>query len=503
MSQHLLPLAIIIPFLGILTVYFVGKRSEPLGTILTAIFCGLTFLDVLFMYFIIGQGAPLEFKFQTNFPISIYFRADQLGIILSLVTTLLWLTASFYAIEYMKHEHAKTRFNVFSLFSLFGMVGIALAGNLFILYVFFEIMAFLSYLLVIHEETPEAMRAGLKYLILGVVGGLILFVAIIITYDVAGTIDLTRGGLSGLKGSPYFIWVFWAFMIGFGIKAGMVPFHIWLPDAHPVAPAPASALLSGVMIKAGAYGIIRTIYSIYGANLANNIFMTKPLLIIAIVTMILGSGVAILQKELKRMLAYSSIAQIGYVLLGAALLTPFGLTGAVLHIFNHALMKGTLFLCAGSFIHQTGLRKIEDLKGIGRRMPLTFVAFTLAALSMIGFPPLVGFVSKWYLVLGSLQAAKSGFFSQGMGIAIVGSLLLSSLLNMVYYGPIIIRGWFGEHSRQSRQREDPSWIMLVPIFTLALGVFIFGLAASLPVNLAKSVARFYLSSGRIGTLWLR
>ncbi|MDI6689383.1 MAG: proton-conducting transporter membrane subunit [Actinomycetota bacterium] len=503
-------LAIIAPALGAIGIYYISKKvSEERGCTLTAIICGITFFLVCLMYPAIARGYIVELRFYSLLPVVLTLYVDSLGFLLGFISSLLWFMASLYAIEYMKPEHAKTRFNIFSLLSLCGMMGIVFTGNLFSLYIFFELMAILSYVLVIHEETTEAMRAGLKYLFMGIVGGLLLLLAIVATQGVCGTTTLSRAGLAPLRESPYFTWIFWCFIFGFAVKAGMFPVHVWLPDAHPIAPTPASALLSGVMIKAGAYGIVRTIYAVFGPTVLANPATGKFLLILGIITMILGSGCAILQKEIKRLLAFSSIAQIGYVITGAALLSSLGLTGGVLHIFNHALMKGTLFLCAGAIIYKTGLRQLKDLRGIGFRMPLTMICFTLAACSMIGFPPFCGFISKWILAEGALQSASMGIISGAAGIAVVGFLLLSSLLNVVYYGPIVIGAWFGvehgehaeeeqghgahEHSHEKPhvERADPNWLMLVPMFVLALGTLIFGIYPQFPLNLAKALAHIY------------
>lgn len=494
-------LIIMLPFLGLFVIWFLGlKISEKSGNIGTAFITGVTFLLVCSLYPAIAAGKVINWSIRFALPITISFRVDALGFFLGFISSLLWFMASVYAIEYMKHEHAQTRYNIFSLLSFCGMMGIVFTGNLLSLYIFFELMAILSYMLVIHEETPEAMRAGLKYLFMGIVGGLLLLFAILATYVITGTLTLKSSGLAGLKANPYFSFVFWAFIIGFGVKAGIFPVHVWLPDAHPVAPSPASALLSGVMIKAGAYGIIRTIYAIYGASSLTSVLSSKLVIVIALITMILGSGVALLQKEIKRLLAYSSIAQIGYVVLGASLLSSIGLTGGIFHILSHALTKGTLFLCAGAFIHQTGKRKLVELKGIGRQMPITMVCFTIAACSMVGFPPLTGFISKWFLAQGALQAAKEGFLSMEWGLFIVFTLLISSLLNAMYYGPIVIRAWFKEtshfsHSHNSEEKvkkKDPAWEMLIPVLILTLGILIFGLYPKYPLFLARKVAQIYL-----------
>ncbi|MBN1226852.1 MAG: monovalent cation/H+ antiporter subunit D family protein, partial [Deltaproteobacteria bacterium] len=341
----------------------------------TAIVSGVTLAIMLYMYPPIISGKILNLTLDTGLGFNFVFRADLLGFLVGIISVILWTLSSIYSIEYMNHSHAHARFNIFSLLSLSGMLGVVFTGNLFTLYIFFELLSVASSILVFHEETPDSMKAGFKYLFLGITGGLVLLFSIIMTYAITGTGDLTLIGI-GLQGSKWLPYIFWGFIIGFGVKAGIFPLHIWLPSAHPVAPSGASALLSGVMIKAGAYGIFKTIYNIIGYQdmSTNHMWLVFSLLLISLITIFLGSACAITQKEIKKMLAYSSISQIGYVIMGFCLLAPLGIVGGLLHIFAHALMKGTLFMCAGAFIYKTGLRELEDLKGIGRRMPLVTTA---------------------------------------------------------------------------------------------------------------------------------
>lgn len=506
MVESVLPfLAVLIPLLAVLVV---PRLSDAQGNRFTALATVLSLLVILMMFPQIHAGNTLVMELNPGSMVSISFMADGLSFLVGLISIILWIMASIYGIEYMHKEHAQARYNIFSLLSLAGMLGVVFTKNLFSLYIFFELLSMASYVMVIHQETPEAKSAGLTYIVMGIGGGLILLFSIIGTYAIAGTGDLTHLSKisEGLAGHPATPFIFLGYLIGFGVKAGVFPAHIWLPTAHPVAPAPASALLSGVMIKAGAYGILRTVFTITGSGMAQSLPLGKTLLVLAVITMFVGSFMAIVQTDIKRLLAYSSIAQMGYIVLGAALLSPKGLIGAVIHIFHHGFMKGTLFLAAGAFIHQTGLRKIDDLRGIGKRMPLTLACFTMAALSMIGLPPFVGFISKWYLALGAMQSEAQGVLGSGGGFLIVGFLLLSSLLNAVYYGPIIVRGWFnvsdGDNnpgptnsddcpSNPGKKNDDPGGMMLVPLFILALGTVVFGIFPQLSVGLAEIVVKFY------------
>lgn len=496
-------LAVLIPLIAVLIIPWLNDAQ---GNRFTALATATSLVVILMMYPHIHAGNTLEKVFDTDVMFKFSFMADSLSFLVGLISIVLWTLASIYGIEYMHKGHAQVRYNIFSLLSLAGMLGVVFTKNLFSLYMFFELLSIASYVMVVHEETPEAKSAGLTYIVIGISGGLFLLFSIIATYAITGTGDLSKIG-AGLAGHPLMPYIFLGYLVGFGVKAGIFPVHIWLPTAHPVAPSPASAILSGVMIKAGAYGILRTVYAITGSSLVSSIPMGKTLLVIAVITMFFGSFMAIIQTDIKKLLAYSSIAQMGYIILGVSLLSPLGLIGAVIHIFHHAFMKGTLFLVAGAFIHQTGLRKLDDLRGIGRRMPLTMICFSMAALSMIGIPPFVGFISKWYLALGALQSERLGIIGSGGGVMIIGFLLLSSLLNALYYGPVIVRGWLGvpggansaalnsshnnHFSLPGKKSDDPSWVMLAPLFILALSTLAFGIFPQLAVGLAEMVERLY------------
>lgn len=445
MTESYLPvLSILIPVLAIFLIPFLDEKKT---NILTSVATFFSFIVILLMYPFIRDGKILEIGFNTDLLIYLSFRVDALSYITGLVASILWTLASVYSIGYMEHGHSLKRYNIFSLLSYVGMLGVPFTGNLFSLYIFFELLSVASYVMVIHEETEEAKSAGLVYLFMGVTGGLILLFSMIATYSIAGTGDFSEFsrigiGLQRLHDSPYFPLIFFGFILGFGVKAGLFPVHIWLPMAHPVAPAPGSALLSGVMIKAGAYGILRTIFSIVGWEFMKGQWFLYIIFALAAINIFLGSAVAIKQTEIKRMLAYSSIAQIGYIILGAVLLSYSGLIGSALHIFNHAFIKGTLFLCAGAIIHQTGLRQISDFEGMGKRMPITMICFTIASLSMIGFPPFNGFITKWHLLIGALESVKTGNHPFSIGIFAIVLLLVSSFMNLMYYGPIIYSAWF-------------------------------------------------------------
>ena len=483
--------ATLVPILAAIPLYFIGRRSPNLRDWCAQGVTGLTLVLVALMYPSLRTHDLVGVSFPKILPpFGISFRVDMLGFLLALTAAGVWFLATVYSKDYMSHEGGGNRYYPFMLLSLGGCLGVFLTGDFFSLFVFFELMSLAAYVLVIHEESPRAMAAGYKYLILTLIGGLALFFGIVIAFEVAGNVEIGPDNFLFTQADSLALIAFISFLVGFGIKMGIFPMHVWLPDAHPVAPSPASALLSGIMLKTGAYGLIRVVYNVYGPELIANAGWDKTLLVLAAITIFLGSAVAIAQTDIKRRLAYSSIGQMGYVLMGLALLTENGLIGTVFHIFSHAMMKSTLFLCAGAMIFRTGKRKISDFAGIGYEMPITLTCFTLAALAMIGVPPFNGFISKLMLSMGALDAGKPGF---------VFLLILSSLMNGIYYLPIIISAFFGV------EKEKRIWAppftelkisMWMPIVLLALACLVFGLfPVNLPFQWAERAAKFLLGVG--------
>ena len=484
------------PVIAGLLLWFAGLKFSRYRELFSIIFATFIFLAVLALYPAIKKGQILFSYFQFfSFPLAITFRVDYLSFYLGLLISFIWLLATFYSPGYMADEGAQNRYYSFLLFAEGGCLGTVFAGDLLGLFLFFEFMALTSYVLIIHDEKPQSMFAGAKYLYMTIGGGLAIFFGTIIIFYLAGTVSFARVGLIG-EASNLSLAAFIALLLGFGLKAGMFPVHIWLPDAHPAAPSPVSALLSGVMIKTGIYGMIRVFFNLYGLAFFQNVEWNKILLAISAATILLGSALALLQDDLKRRLAYSSITQIGYIILGISLLTERSLTGGLYHIFTHAFMKGLLFFCAGAIIVQTGKRKISEMQGVGLRMPLTMIFFSIASLTIVGIPPFNGFIGKWQLCLAALE------IKQPLYVLI---LIASSLLNAAYYFPVIITAFFGKETGDGHKpypknnpvvfgssselkssinsdgfcRQEAPWHMLLPMAVLAVGCFVFAL---LPVN---------------------
>ncbi|MBS3948571.1 MAG: monovalent cation/H+ antiporter subunit D family protein [Dethiobacter sp.] len=488
MATSFLPVWIVMfPMVMTLVIFYVEHHSEKMRNALAVATSVVTFLSVLVLYPYIMAGSIIEYNmFQLLPNLGISFRVDILGFSLALLSSFVWMLVTIYSIDYMCKEHGCNRYYPVLIFTLASCMGIFMAGDLFTLFVFFELMSLISYVLVVHEESVEALRAGYKYLIMTIIGGLALFFGIIITFELAGSVSLGGPALITETSSLAFF-AFISFLIGFGMKAGMFPLHVWLPDAHPVAPSPASALLSGIMLKTGAYGLLRVIFHVFGLELMQQSGWMVILAAVAIITILLGSAVAITQDDLKRRLAYSSVGQMGYILLGMSIMTERALIGDIFHIFSHALMKSTLFLAAGAIILKTGKRSIRELGGIGRQMPFTMTGFTLAALAMIGIPPFNGFLSKWTLSLGALDAGLPFY---------VLLLLFSSLLSGLYYLPIIIAAFFGPELGAEHEYvkiNEAPYKMLIPIAILAVTSLLFGLLPiNLPFDLSRMAAKYLL-----------
>ncbi|HOC06108.1 MAG: complex I subunit 5 family protein [Bacillota bacterium] len=483
--NYLPVLAVCFPVFASLVVFGLQRYSARARDIAVLIGTGITFALVAWMYPYIQSQGTIGILFSGILPpFGLSFSADIFSFFLALIASGVWLLATIYSREYIAHEGRQNRYYPFLLLTLGGCLGVFLTGDFFSLFIFFELMSFAAYVLIVHEESPGAMAAGYKYLILTLIGGLALFFAIVIAFEEAGNVLIAPGNFLITSISPLALSAFIGFLLGFGIKMGVFPLHIWLPDAHPVAPSPASALLSGVMLKTGAYGLIRVVYNVYGPELIAQAGWDIILMVLASITIFLGSAVALVQTDIKRRLAYSSIGQMGYVLLGISLLTLNGLTGTIFHILAHALMKSALFMCAGAIIFKTGKREISELSGIGYEMPITLSVFTVASLSMIGIPPFNGFISKLVLSLGALDAGKAGF---------VVLLIVSSLLNGIYFLPIVINGFLGVKKEQRiwpkpfAELKASMWIPLV-ILAVLCGIFSV-LPVNYPLGWAEAAAR--------------
>jgi multicomponent Na+:H+ antiporter subunit D len=396
--------------------------------------------------------------------VPIEFHVDAFGIFFALIASFLWLLTSLYSIGYMRalEEHAQTRYFASFAVAISATIGVAFAANLLTMYLFYEMLSLSTYPLVTHEQNAEAKSSGRKYLsyILGTSIGLAL-PAMLVVYALTGTLDFTVGGILADKASPTALGVLLVlFLFGFA-KAGLMPFHGWLPAAM-VAPTPVSSFLHGVaVVKAGVFSILRIIFHIIGPGQLAAADIGWIVTTLASVTLLVASMIALTQDNLKRRLAYSTVGQLSYMVLGAGMISAVGMTGGILHIGMHAFGKITLFFCAGAIYVAAGKKYISQMDGLGRRMPITFMAFFLGALSIIGMPPLGGFISKWNLVIGAVDGGQ---------LTLLLVLLVSSLLNAAYFLPIVYRAFFAEPPADAVEgiKEAPVFC-LVPICLTAGG----------------------------------
>ena len=398
-------------------------------------------------------------------------RTDGLARFYMILISLVWLLAGWYAGAYNARDAHARRYDCFYLCTLGVLMGLSMSANAVTFYMFYEMMTLITVPLVMHNMDRDAVAAGIKYLIYSVFGASAALLGIFFLMHCAGTTSFTPGGVLGATAGNENLLRAIAFvmLVGFGVKAGMFPMHAWLPTAHPVAPAPASAVLSGVITKMGVLGAIRTIYYLFGVNFLRDTWVQTALMALTLITVFMGSLLALREKLFKKRLAYSSVSQVSYVLFGLSTMTLLGLVGALLHVCAHSLIKDTLFLSAGSIIHETGRVRADDLTGVGKVMPRTLAAFTLASLGLIGIPPTGGFISKWYLAQGALS---SGVSCAWIGPAV---LLCSALMTAGYLLPVSTHGFFPGSAPKIEAHEAPAamWVptMILAVLSVLVGLF--------------------------------
>ena len=437
MSTELaLALALLIPSLGGVGIALMGRypNAREAVTLTTAVILFAVVLGLL--RDVLAGGRPTLSLIEVMPGLPLMLEIEPLGMLFGCIASGLWIINSLYSIGYMRgnNEHKQTRFYICFAIAIASAMGIAFAGNMFTLFIFYEILTLSTYPLVAHKENAEA-RSGARIYIGLLIGTSIGFqlVAIIWTWFTAGTLDFTAGGILRDKIDPTLLpFLLALYMFGIG-KAALMPFHRWLPSAM-VAPTPVSALLHAVaVVKAGVFTVLKVVIYIFGIDLLAETGASTWLIWAASFTLLAASLVAMSKDNLKARLAYSTISQLSYIVLGAALASSLGILGGALHIATHALGKITLFMCAGAIYVATHKTEISDMRGLGRAMPFTFGAFCIGALSIIGLPPLAGTWSKWYL---ALAAADTGV------LLVVGVYMVSSLLNVAYLMPIVARGFF-------------------------------------------------------------
>ena len=475
----LLPLFILLTSLLAAPVLF--ALPERAASLRTGINLGMAMLKVGLVAWLslkVSEGVVYDLRFAMLPGLEFKLQADPLAILFVALSAVLWLITTVYSVGYLERGPHRARFFGFFTLCVAATVGIAMAGNLFTFLIFYELLTLATYPLVIHRGTAEALRAGRIYLIYTLAGGLVLLLGTLGLWVLAGTTDFVPGGVLDevAESRPLAAMLLFAVLVGaLGVKATLVPFHAWLPIAM-VAPAPVSALLHAVaVVKAGAFGIMRVVYEVFGIETAQALGMTMPLAVLAGVTIIYGSIRAITQDDIKKRLAFSTVSQVSYITLGVALASPIAAVGALAHLIHQGLMKITMFMAAGNLAEGLGVKKVSRMDGVGRAMPGTMLAFSLAALAMIGLPPLAGFVSKWYLAQGGLDAGAGW---------VIALLLGSSLLNAIYFLPMLHRAWFRDAGAAAFAPARPriGWMLAAPPVTTAVLVLVAGGFANAPFS---------------------
>ena len=483
-SDLLLLLPLLLPAAGGLCVSLIRLPDSARKILVTAVLA----LEAGGAALLLFRPDASLFLFSFSAEIPVFLSADSVSRLYLAFISLVFLLVGIYSFEYIAHEGNGSRFYPFYLLTLFALAGLSLSGSIVTFYMFYEAMTLLSLPLVTHSQTKEAVAAGIKYLLYSVVGASLALCGIFFLSRYAQSLSFAPGGVldaaktAGNEG--VLLPVLFVMIIGFSVKAGMFPLHGWLPTAHPVAPAPASAVLSGVITKAGVLGIIRVIYYLAGAEILRGTWVQTALIILSLITVFMGSAMAFQEPVLKKRLAYSTVSQVSYVLFGLFTLSAAGLSGALLHILFHSVIKNTLFMAAGAIILKTGLTRVPELGGIGRRMPLTMACFTLVSLGLIGIPPTGGFLSKWYLAQGAL-AMDSAWNWVGPAV-----LLLSAVLTAGYLLSIVIRGFFPgeEAAREALPPSEPGWAMRIPMLILAALCLLGGMFPGAILEATQSIA---------------
>ena len=469
----MLILSILFPMLlGLGTLLKRDFRSRKMLLALTG--AGLTVTAALGLCVVLGPDAELML-FSLGKNLDLYFHVDGLGRLFALIVNVVWVLAGFYSFEYMKHEQEESRFFGFYLMVHGVLHGLVFSGGMVTFYLFYELMTLLSVPLILHSRTKDAIKGGLKYLFYSLFGAYLVLFGLFFLNRFALSLRFLPGGnldFSAVAGNEALMLVVaFSMILGFSVKAGMFPLHAWLPTAHPVAPAPASAVMSGIIVKMGVLGMIRVVFYLIGGDFLRGTWVQTAWMTLSLVTVFMGSMLAYREKVIKKRLAYSTVSQASYILFGLSLLQPGAMTGALLHVVFHAVIKACLFLSAGAIIYKTHNTNVEELRGIGKEMPAAIWCYTFASAALIGIPPASGFISKWYLAVGSLDSGIEIFSWLGPVV-----LLTSALLTAGYLLPITVNGFLpGNDFDYSRlEKKEPNLTMLVPLLILGLLAVLMG-----------------------------
>ncbi len=419
-------------------------------------------------------------------------RLDGLGSVFTCLIAILWPLSTLYAFEYMRHEERTTSFFAFYTMTYGVTMGIAMAKNLVTMYLFYELLTLVSVYLVMHPMTKKAIRASRTYLYYSIGGAAFAFISLIFVIVFGDTTDFVLGGVLNMKKigdnvqTMLFIYLlaFW----GFGVKAAVFPFQGWLPKAS-VAPTPVTALLHAVaVVKSGAFAVMRLTYYCFGPDFIRGTWAHFAVMSIAMLSIIYGSTMAVKETHFKRRLAFSTISNLSYILLGVTMMSPLGLLAGMSHLVFHAVMKIGSFFSAGAVLHQSGKEYVDELNGLAKKMPFVFTVFTICGLSLIGIPLFAGFISKWNIAAAAMELGESYPYAY----AAVLVLLYSALMTAVYILTVAIRAWFPDQGYDAAANEgitDPNWEMKLPLGIFAVTVLVFGLCSEPLMQILRLVAQ--------------
>jgi proton-translocating NADH-quinone oxidoreductase chain N len=414
-------------------------------------------------------------------PFCINLFAGPVGILFSAIIALVGFIVSIYAVDYIR-EGSKEKYHILYLLLLTGATGVVLTGDIFNLFVFYEILCISSYALVAYSGTREGVESASKYLIQGAIGSSFILIGIALIYGQFGTLNMAdiASRVNSARHTQLFLPLV-LFITGFGIEAAVFPLNAWLPDAHSSAPSSISAILSGIAIKVGIYAVARVVLTLFGAS-----GILQFLLLLGLLTLLVGEMCAFSQNNIKRLLAYSSTGQVGLIIFALGLASPYGVAGGLFQFLTHALSKALLFLAAGYMIYRTGSMKISTLEGMGSRMPLTSLAFTIGAFSLVGLPPFIGFPSKVMIVTAALAKGQNIF------TVLIGLVLLGTVIECAYLFRIVQTIYF-KGKRRDCKREEAPVIALIPMFVLLILIVVIGVYPKLVTGILTSAASEFMS----------
>ena len=497
MIKHLPVLLIVVPLLSALIIPLAGRINRALSWYIATIATGICFvISLSLLQTVLKEGKISYWLGGWAPPMGIEYVIDYLSIFVVIIVTFIAFMVSIYSKKSIELEIDEGRTPVFyAVYLLFitGLMGIVVTGDIFNLYVFLEITSIAGYALIAIGKKRQALMASFKYVVMGTIGATFILLGIGYLYLMTGTLNMAELSqmLPHLYSTNAVLTAFALFAVGLSLKIALFPLHTWLPNAYAYAPSAVSAAMAATATKVGAYALIRILFTIFGVSFMTfgDLNLAHIFLFFSVVAILAGSILAVSQTDIKKMLAYSSVGQIGYIVLGISLMSVTGMIGSLIHILNHALMKGGLFLVVGAVVYKVGITNIEGYKGLGKKMPISMAAFTIGALSMIGVPLTVGFVSKWYLAVASLEV--------GMWW-LLPVILVSSLLTAVYFWRVVDNIYFKTeeeepghghgHGHHEVKRDDaPAW-MLVPTVTVSVLCIVFGILAYAPVALAEKAA---------------